>query len=147
MKTLSKLTALLFFVLLLAGCGDSGKDDPTPEAATFRVDIQQSGEYEKFFKIITLNGGEFYKTNTQEEMPTLLLDEDLTGTTYSYEGEGVRELRFSATIGFNPTEDAPAEMGLKITVYRNDKLLDETTYTFTEDSDTVQKELTYRAGQ
>ncbi|RDV11898.1 hypothetical protein DXT99_23630 [Pontibacter diazotrophicus] len=147
MKTLSKLTALLFFILLLAGCDDSGGDDPTPDAATFRVDIQQTGEHEKFIKVISISGGKFYKTSTQEEMPTLLLDEDLTGTTYSYEAEGVRELRFMATIGFNPTEDVPAEMGLKITVYRNDKLLDETTYTFTEDSDTVQKELTYKANQ
>lgn len=143
MKTLSKLTALLFFVLLLAGCGDSGKDDPTPDAATFRVDIQQTGEHEKFIKIIAIIGGEFYKTGTHEEMPTVLFDADLTGTTYSYEAEGVRELKVLTTVGFSPVEDAPAEMKLKITVYRNNKLLEENTFTYTEDSDTVQRDLTY----
>lgn len=147
MKTLPKLTALLFFLLLLASCGDSGKDDPTPGAATFRVDIQQSGEYEKFTRIITISGGDFYKTGTREEMPTILVNGDLTGTTYSYEAEGVRELGIESVIGISPVADVPAEMGLKITVYRNDKPLDEKTYTYTENSDTVQKKLTYKANQ
>lgn len=147
MKTLSKLTALLFFILVLASCGDSGKDDPTPDAANFRVDIQQAGEHEKFIKIIGISGGDFYKAGTQEQAPPLLFDADLTGTTYSYEAEGVRELRVLTTVGFSPVEAAPAEMTLKITVYRNDKLLDEKTFTYTEDSDTVQRELTYKANQ
>jgi hypothetical protein len=147
MKTLSKPSALLFFILLLAGCGDSGKDDPTPVAATFRVEIQQIGEYEKFIKIIAISGGEFYKTGTLEEMPTVLFDADLTATTYSFEAESVRELQVLTTVGFSPVEDAPAEMKLKISVYRNGNLLDENTFTYTEASDTVQRDLTYKANQ
>ncbi|PRY13767.1 hypothetical protein CLV24_105137 [Pontibacter ummariensis] len=145
MKTLSNLTLLLLFVLLITGCGDSGSDDPTPDAATFKVDLQQSGDYEKFTRLITISGGNFYETGTQEEMPTILYNDDLTGTTYSYEAEGVRELNVVSTIGFSPIEDAPAEMQLKVTVYRNDKLLAEKTYTYTEESDGVQEELTYKA--
>ena len=147
MKTLSKLSPLLFFVLLLAGCGDSGKGDPMPDAATFRVDIQQSGEYEKFTRIVTISGGDFYERGTREEMPTVLFNEDLSGTTYSYEAEGVRELGIESTIGISPVAAVPAEMGLKITVYRNGKLLDEKTYNYTEADDAVQKKLTYKANQ
>lgn len=144
---MSKSFPLLFFVLWLAGCGDSGKDTPAPDAATFRVDLQQSGEYEKFTRIITISGGDFYERGTQEEMPTILFNEDLSGTTYSYEAEGVRELGIESTIGISPVADIPAEMGLKITVYRNGKLLDEKTYTYTEQSDAVQQKLTYKATQ
>lgn len=145
MKTLANLTTLLLCVLMMASCGDSGSDDPTPEAAIFRVDIQQTGEHEKFIKAITLSGGEFYQTGTQEEMPTILFDEDLTGASYSYEAEGVRELSILTTVGFSPVEEAPANMALKITVYRNGQLLEETTFTYTEESDSVQDNLTYKA--
>lgn len=145
MKRLSFLTALLLCILVMIGCGDSGSDDPSPEAATFRVDIQQTGEHEKFIKAITLSGGEFYQTGTQEEMPTILFDEDLTGASYSYEAEGVRELNILTTVGFSPVEEVPAAMGLKITVHKNGKLLEETTYTYTEESDSVQDNLTYKA--
>ena len=82
---------------------------------------------------------------TQEEMPTILFNEDLEGATYSYEAEGVRELGIESMIGISPVADVPAEMGLKITVYRNGKLLDEKTYTYTEESDGAQMKLTYKA--
>ena len=145
MKRFPYLTAFLLCLLVMASCGDSGSDDPTPDAATFRVDIQQTGEHEKFIKAISLSGGEFYRTGTQEEMPTILYDEDLTGPSYSYEAEGVRELNILTTVGFSPVDEAPANMGLKISVYRNGQLLDATTYTYTEESDSVQDNLTYKA--
>ena len=145
MKTLSRLTPLLFLALLLTGCGDSGSDDPSPDAATFRVEWQQTGEYAKFNKIITIRGGVFYKSGTQEEMPTILFDEDLEGATSSYEAEGVREMGIESTIGISPVADVPAEMQIKINIFRNGKLLDENTYTYTEQSDAVQTKLTYKA--
>jgi len=146
MKRLSNLTATLFLMLLLVGCG-SDNDTPTPDAATFRVDLQQSGEYEKFNRIITIRGGDFVETSTQEEMPAVLFDEDLSGTTYSFEAEGVRELGIETMIGLSPVADVPAEMGLKITVYRNGKLLEEKMYTYSEADDGVQRKLTYKANQ
>lgn len=144
MKRLSNLTATLFLMLLLVGCG-SDKDTPSPEGATFRVEIEQTGEYEKFNKIISFLGGEFYRTGTKEEMPTILFDEHLTNGSYSYEAEGVRELKIQTTVGFSPVEDAPAQMGINIKVYRNGTLLDETKYSYTENSDGVNEFLTYKA--
>ncbi|GAA4431378.1 DUF4425 family protein [Pontibacter saemangeumensis] len=147
MKTLSKLTALLFFVLLLAGCGDSGKDSPTPDAATFRVDIEQSGDYEKFGKIISIKGGEFYRTGTQEQMPVILFEEHLTEDRYSYEAEAVRELSIQTTYGFSSVETPPASMQLKITVYKNGKQIDQKTYAYTDRDAEVNQFLTYKATQ
>ncbi|MFD3002649.1 beta-barrel fold lipoprotein [Pontibacter toksunensis] len=147
MKTLSRLTVLLFSVLLLAGCGDSGKDTPTPDAATFRVDIAQSGDYEKFGRIISIKGGEFYRTGTQEQMPVVLFEEHLTEETYSYEAEGVRELNIQTTYGFSSVETPPAAMELKITVYKNGKQIDHRTYGYTEEDSEVNEFLTYKANQ
>ena len=145
MKTLSKLTALLFFVLLLAGCGDSGGDTPTPDAATFRVDIEQSGDYEKFGKIISIKGGEFYRTGTQEQMPVVLFEEHLTEDSYSYEAEGVRELNIQTTYGFSSVETPPASMQLTITVYKNGKQIDQKAYTYTHETDEANETLSYKA--
>lgn len=147
MKTLSTLTALLFFVLLLAGCGDSGGDTPTPAAATFRVDIEQSGNYEKFAKMISIKGGEFYRTGTQDRMPVVLFEEHLTEQHYSYEAEGVRELSIQTTYGFSSIENPPAAMELKITVYRNGTQIDQKTYMYTDKDAEVNEFLTYKANQ
>ena len=145
MKRISYLTALLFCVLMISGCGDSGSDDPTPEAATFRVDIQQSGAYEDFIQIITISGGEFHVTGTQEDMPTVLFDEHLTEENYSFEAEGVRELEIGSTTGFSPTADTPATMGLTITVYKNGKQIDQKAYTYTHETDEANETLSYKA--
>ncbi|MHA6250075.1 beta-barrel fold lipoprotein [Pontibacter sp. CAU 1760] len=147
MKTLSKLTALLFFVLFLAGCGDSGKDTPTPDAATFRVDIEQSGDYEKFGRTISISGGEFYRTGTREQMPVVFFEEHLTEEDYSYEAEAVRELNIHTTYGFSSVETPPASMQLKITVHKNGKQVDRKTYTYTDKNAEVNQFLTYKANE
>lgn len=145
MKTLSKLTTLLFFILLLAGCGDSSKENPTPDAATFRVDIEQSGDYGKFGKIISIKGGEFYRTGTQEQMPVILFEEHLTEKNYSYEAEGVKELNIQTTYGFSSVETPPAFMELKITVYKNGKQIDKKSYAYTDKESEVNEFLIYKA--
>lgn len=136
---------LLCAVLLLAGCGESGSDDPTPEAATFRVDIEQTGDYEKFGRIISISGGDFYRTGTEEQMPVILFEEHLTEESYSYEAEGVREMNIGTTYGFSSVAEPPADMELKITVYKNGKQIDRKTYTYTEKDSEVNQFLTYKA--
>ncbi|WP_276499850.1 beta-barrel fold lipoprotein [Pontibacter litorisediminis] len=147
MKRFYSLAAYALCALLMTSCSDSGSDEPTPEEATFRVDLQQTGDYEKFTKIVTISGGEFKSTGTNEPMPTILYNEELADGSVSYEADDVRELKVHSTIGFSPVEDAPASMAMKITVYQNGEVLDENTYTYTQDSDAVNKELTYKANQ
>ncbi|GHA81815.1 beta-barrel fold lipoprotein [Pontibacter akesuensis] len=145
MKTRYSLPSLLLFALVLTGCKDSQHGDPLPETATFRVDLQQTGGYEKFTKIVRISGGDFEDTDTGEPMPTVLYNEDLEGGSYSYEAEGVGELDISTTVGFSPVADAPAAMAMKITVSRNGEVIDESTYLYDQDSDAVNKELSYKA--
>ncbi|GAB3832197.1 hypothetical protein GCM10028895_49580 [Pontibacter rugosus] len=127
---------------MLTGCKDSQHGDPLPETATFRVDLQQTGEHEKFTKIVRISGGDFEDTDTGEPMPTVLYHEDLEGGSHSYEAAG--ELDISTTVGFSPVADAPAAMALKITVSRNGEVIDVHTYTYDQDSDAVNKELSYK---
>ena len=147
MKRISYLTAFLLCLLVMSGCGGSGSDDPTPEAATFKVTLEQTGDYEKFSKIINVRGGDFYRTGTQEIMPTILLDEHLTEESYSYEAEGVREMNIHTTIGFSSVEDPPAAMSLRITVYKNGKQIDQKTYSYTHETDEANEFLNYKANQ
>lgn len=147
MKKYSHLSAFFLYLLVMAGCSDSESNDPVPEAATFRVDIEQAGDYEKFGRIITISGGDFYRTGTEEEMPVILFEEHLTEENYSYEAEGVRELSIGTTYGFSSVAEPPATMELKITVYKNGKQLDKKTYTYTEKDFEVNHSLIYKANK
>lgn len=145
MKRFYSLAAYALCALLMNSCSEPEDEVPTPDAATFRVDLQQTGDYEKFTKIVRISGGDFRETISGKDMPTVLYDEDLAMSTYSYYAEGVRELNIHTTVGFSPVADAPATMGLKITVRQNGEVIDENTYTYTEDSDAVNQELRYKA--
>lgn len=145
MRTRYSLPSLLLYALVLTSCKDSRHGDPLPETATFRVDLQQTGAYEKFTKIVRISGGDFEDTVTGKAMPTVLYNENLAGGSYSYEAEGVGELYISTTVGFSPVADAPAAMAMKITVSRNGEVIDQNTYLYDQDSDAVNKELSYKA--
>ncbi|QNF31362.1 hypothetical protein HUW51_00980 (plasmid) [Adhaeribacter swui] len=146
MKTLNYLFGLLFFTLFLAGCSDK-KDDPDPvdETATFRVDFSQSGDYQKFTKILTISGGEFKYRGTNDIVPAALIGDDLNTAGFSVEASNVRELKISALTDFSPVEDAPATMTMKFSVFRNGTLLEEKTFTYTDATKDKSEDLTYKA--
>jgi hypothetical protein len=147
MKKYFYLTAFFLFLVVMAGCSDSESNDPMPEAATFRVDIEQAGDYEKFGRIITISGGDFYRTGTEEEMPVILFEEHLTEENYSYEAEGVRELNIGTTYGFSSVAEPPATMELKITVYKSERQIDQKTYSYTHETEEANEFLNYKANQ
>jgi len=143
MKNLSYISSLLLLVLFLASCGKDG-GDPTPSAATFRVDFAQSGDYEKFNVLLTISGGEFKYRGTNDVMPAVILGDDL-GATFSVEAPNVEELEISTITGFSPVENGPASMSMKFTIYRNGIQVDEKTYTYNETTRDKSEDLSYKA--
>ena len=146
MKNLSYLSSFFLLLLLLSGCGNNN-DNPTPETetATFRVDFAQTGDYQKFIKIISITGGEFKYKGTGEVMPIVLSGDNLNAASFSVEASNVRELEISALTGFSPVEDGPATMTMTFTIYKNGQRLDEKTYTYSEVTDQRTEELLYKA--
>jgi len=147
MKKLSFFSLLLCAVLLLAGC-DKGTDDPVLlNTATYRVDYSQSGDYEKFVKIITIGGGDFNFTGTTEAMPPVLFDGNLTEASYSFEADDVRELTIHAANEFSAVEDGPASMQMRFVIYKNGKQVDDRTFSYNEASGEKNEYLNYKASE
>lgn len=144
MKNLSYFSSLLLLVLFLASCGKDG-DNPTPSAATFRVDFAQSGDYEKFIKIFTISGGEFKYRGTNDAVPAAILGDNSNEPSWSIEATNVEELEISALTGFISAETGPATMTMKFTVYKNGTLLDEKSFTYNEATNQRSELLTYKA--
>jgi hypothetical protein len=144
MKSLSYLSSILVLFLLLASCGKDGSD-PTPGTATFRVDFNQSGDYEKFNKIITISGGEFKYRGTNDIVPAALIGDDLKAASFSIEADNVEELEISTITGFSPVQSGPATMTMKFTVYKNGVLLDEKSFVYTEVTRDKSEDLKYKA--
>ena len=146
MRTLKHFGSFLILLLLLVGCGKDN-DDPTPttNTATFRVDVSQTGDYQKFTRIITIAGGDFKYRGTTDPVPAVLLGDNLNTASFSVEAPKVEELSISTMTGFSPVETGPAAMTLKFSVYRNDSLLEEKTFTYTEATKDKSEELDYTA--
>jgi len=144
MKNLTYLSSLLFLVLLLTACGKDG-DNPTPDAATFRVDFAQSGDYEKFVKIFTISGGEFKYRGTNDKVPLVMLGDDANEPTWSIEGTDIEELEIETLTEFLSVADRPATMTMKFTIYKNGVLLEEKSFTYNDNIGTRTELLNYKA--
>ena len=144
MKILSYFSSLILLVLFLASCGKDG-DNPTPSAATFRVDFTQSGDYEKFIKIFTITGGEFKYRGTNDVVPAAILGDNSNEPSWSIEATNVEELEISTLTGFISAEDGPATMSMKFTIYKNGVLLDEKSFSYNEATNQRSELLTYKA--
>ena len=146
MKTQNYLFGLLLFFLFLTGCSEK-KDDPNPvdETATFRIDFSQSGDYQKFTKIVTISGGEFKYRSTNNVVPAALIGDDLNTAGFSIEAPNVRELDISTLTDFSPLEEGPATMTMKFYIFKNGTLLDEKTFTYTESTVDKSEDLKYKA--
>ncbi|WP_181308796.1 hypothetical protein [Rufibacter sp. XAAS-G3-1] len=149
MKKIPLLTSILFLFLMVTGCG-SKKNDPTPtgaDKATFKVEYSQSGDFDKFIKIITIGGGDFVETGTTKAMPTVLSDSHLSTTSiYSYEAKDVVELNIKTKTGFRAALDGPASMTMKFTIYKNNIKIDEKSFTYDEKTTNgVDEHLNYKA--
>ncbi|PTX13174.1 lipase/lipooxygenase-like calcium-binding lipoprotein [Pontibacter mucosus] len=147
MKKLSFFSLLLCTVLFFAGCDDEGKDPVLPDTATYRVDYSQSGDYEKFIKIITIGGGDFKVRGTTEAMPPVLFDGNLSETSYSFEADNVRELTIHAANEFSAVEDGPASMQMHFVIYKNGKQIDEKTFSYSEVTGEKNEYLNYKANE
>ncbi|WP_299761425.1 hypothetical protein [uncultured Pontibacter sp.] len=145
MKKLSFFSLLLCTVLFFAGCDDEGP--VLPDTATYRVDYSQSGDYEKFIKIITIGGGDFKVRGTSEAMPPVLFDGNLSETSYSFEADNVRELTIHAANEFSAVEDGPASMQMRFVIYKNGKQIDEKTFNYNEASGEKNEYLNYKANE
>lgn len=144
MKNLRLQSWLLIFIFLITGCG--GKEsDPTPSTATFRIDFSQTGDYEKFVKIITISGGEFKYRGTNDVMPPAILGANSNVPSFSVEAANVDELEISTLTGFITAEDGPATMTMKFIVYKNGVLLEEKSFTYTEVTNQKSELLVYKA--
>lgn len=147
MKTLSYLSSLFLMLLLLTGCGDNNSNDPAPatKTATFRVDFTQAGDYQKFVKIITIGGGDFKYTGTNDKMPAVLSGDNLKNPTFSVEAANVVELNISSITEFSAVEVGPANMTMKFSIYKNGTLLEEKNYTYNEATKETTEQLNYKA--
>lgn len=144
MKNLSCISSIFLLVFFLASCGNDGID-PTPATATFRVEFSQTGDYEKFIRIVSISGGDFKYTGTNDVMPGVILGENLNVASFSAEATDVRELTISTIAGFSPVEDGLATMGMKFTIFKNGVKLDEKIFTYTETTQDRTEDLSYKA--
>jgi hypothetical protein len=144
MKILSYLSSLLVLVVLLTACGKDG-DNPSPGTATFRVDFIQTGDYEKFIKVITVEGGEFKYRGTNDKMPAAILGDNAKEPTWSVEGSNIDELEIETLTEFSAVADRPANMTMKFTVYKNGVLLEEKSFTYNDNIGTRTELLSYKA--
>ena len=144
MKRLSYLSSILALFLLLVSCGKDGSD-PTPNTATFRVDFNQSGDYQKFVRIISITGGEFKYKGTNDIMPPVLIQDDLKTASFSVEATNVEELEIETHTEFLSVETGPASMAMKFTIYKDGILLDEKTFNYTEATKGKVELLNYKA--
>ncbi|PSR51914.1 hypothetical protein AHMF7605_28820 [Adhaeribacter arboris] len=136
----------MILFLLLVGCGKDNDDpNPTTSTATFRVDVSQTGDYQKFTRIITIAGGDFKYRGTTDPVPAVLLGDNLNTASFSVEALNVEELSISTMTGFSPVETGPAAMTLKFSVYRNGTLLEEKTFSYTEVTKDKSDDLSYKA--
>ncbi|WP_106933735.1 beta-barrel fold lipoprotein [Adhaeribacter arboris] len=146
MRTLKYFCSFLILFLLLVGCGKDNDDpNPTTSTATFRVDVSQTGDYQKFTRIITIAGGDFKYRGTTDPVPAVLLGDNLNTASFSVEALNVEELSISTMTGFSPVETGPAAMTLKFSVYRNGTLLEEKTFSYTEVTKDKSDDLSYKA--
>ena len=146
MRTLKHFGSLLILLLLLVGCGKDNDDpNPTTSTATFRVDVSQTGDYQKFTRIITIGGGDFKYRGTTDPVPPVLLGDNLNTASFSVEASNVEELSISTMTGFSPVETGLAAMTLKFSVYKNGTLLEEKTFTYNEATKDKSEELNYRS--
>lgn len=146
MKTLNYLFGLLFFALFLAGCSEKNEDpNPVNETANFRIDFTQSGDYQKFTRVLTLGGGDFKYRTTKDPVPAALVGDDLNTAGFSIEAVNAREINISTLTDFSPVEDGPATMKMQFYIFKNGALLDEKTFTYTDATEDKSEDLTYKA--
>lgn len=147
MKKLSFVFSVFVLLLFLFGCDGSGADDPKPKnnTATFRVDYSQTGDYQKFIKIITIGVGDFKYSGTNDDMPPVLMGDNLNAASFSVEGKNLEKLEISSLTSFSAVEDGPASMTMKFMVYKNNKLLEEKSFTYTETTEDRAEQLNYTA--
>lgn len=146
MKAFNYLFSVLFFALFLASCSEKN-DDPKPveDTATFRIDFSQSGDYQKFIKIVSISGGEFKYRGTTNVLAPALIGDDLNTAGFSVEATNVRELNISTMTGFSPVEDGPATMSMQFYIFKNGTLLEERSFNYTEATKDKSEDLKYKA--
>lgn len=144
MKNLTYLSSLFLFLLLLASCGGDS-NEVSPNAAIFRVDFSQTGDYEKFIKIITISGGEFKYRGTNDPTPVVIHGNNANEPSWSIEAPEVEELEISTVTTFSPVEDGPSNMSMKFTIYKNGVKVDEKTFNYNENTKDRSELLKYGA--
>lgn len=147
MKNLSIISSIFALFIILSGCGSDKNEDPTPDTQTakFRVELTQSGDFTKFVKIVTIGGGDFTYTGTNNKMPAVLSGDNIDDATISVEAKDVVELNINSLTEFSAVEEGPATMTMKFAIYKNDKLIDEKTYTYNEATREKAELLNYKA--
>lgn len=144
MKNISYVSSLLVLVLLLTACGKDG-DNPSPGVATFRIDFSQTGDYKKFVKIFTISGGEFKYRGTNDKMPPVILGDNTDEPSWSVEGTNIEELEIETLTEFLSVADRPATMTMKFTIYKNGVLVEEKSFTYSDNIGTKTELLNYKA--
>ncbi len=84
---------------------------------------------------------------TNEAMPPVLFDGNLSETSYSYEADKVRELTIQAANEFSAVENGPASMQMRFVIYKNGKQIDEKTFNYNEASGEKNEYLNYKANE
>ncbi|QMU29769.1 beta-barrel fold lipoprotein [Adhaeribacter radiodurans] len=127
-------SSILILVLFLTGCG--GNDDaPKPvNKATFRVELTQEGDYLKFNRIITISGdGSGFKyTGTNNSVPAVLMEDDLKPASISMEGKDLGKLKIMIMTEFSALETGPARVTLHFRVFKNNKLVEDVYFNYSE---------------
>lgn len=134
MKKFCTVLVLLMMVFSMFSCSsDDNELDKGGKEAKYRVVFKQSGDYNSYTKVLVIaaNGSPLYDDIHNERIAkTTFNEEDMTEEVFSISTEK-KAIQFSVVAGvLDLDEEKNGEMVWEVTVYKDDKQIDNRTLTF-----------------